>query len=247
MRTYNLIGIFSGMGALLLLSPTCSELSAAPSAAMSAAQQTQLPAIEVKTGDVSGGCMVILERLRSKGSQYCPCVGVETDSGTATASSTSAATIPAGRFQDQVEKLAELSGYVVNTDGDWLNFIPKEKATDPDYVMNVRIPGKVVLSRDAQKYTSIGKWMSDHHIQVFWQLVGLAPDPSRPTAKASYIQDPTILESPSLREHANMHYALRGHNLWIVSVKTMPPTEKNPYRSFQLTYQFGDMGDSANE
>jgi len=101
---------------------------------------------------------------------------------------------------------------------------------DPNYVFNLRLPGKVVVSRDVQKATPVKDWLREHGIETarIPALEVRSVDKSRDLRIPTGGPDPIVLDSPTLREYYNAHEALYGLNTWVATVKTIPPSELKP-------------------
>lgn len=130
--------------------------------------------------------------------------------------------LPAGTLRQQLERIAKISGHTLQANGDWVNFIPKAKANDPNYVMNRRIAGKVVLSREPGKSTSVSEWMTSQRIISVRHVkeLKLIPPPSfkLPSIATPKMPEQIALENPTLREYFNAHSALYGEDMWTAKI-----------------------------
>ena len=147
--------------------------------------------------------------------------------------------IPAGTLSEQLDKLSAATGYIWQANGDWINFIPKAKATDPDYIMNLRIPGKVVLSREPGESTSVKEWFAAHRIistAVVKRLqVKFRSGQPQPVSEAPLRPNPIVLDNPTLREYRNAHSTLYGEDLYAVHISIVPSPDGGAPRIFYLT------------
>jgi len=206
--------------------------SAVPSAALQATLATRMPAVSLSGRPLQSGVLEVIRQLRNAGRKAPVCTGIEFDS--AAPSPKIAADVPAGTLQEQLDKIAETTAYTWQANGDFLHFVPKAKAEDPNYALNLRIPGTLVISRDGNRYTSIKEWLNAHRIgsaRSIRRMTFKKRDPSTGTSKAAeptraygpaLIPDPFSLENATLREHFAAHEAMFGNDFFMVQV-TMAP------------------------
>ncbi|HUV05988.1 MAG TPA: hypothetical protein VMX94_12915 [Armatimonadota bacterium] len=137
--------------------------------------------------------------------------------------------LPAGTLGEQLDKLSAAAGYIWQANGDWINFVPKAKATDPDYVMNLRIPGKVVLSREPDESTSVKEWFAAHRIVstriVKYLELKFRSGQPQTVSEAPLRPDPIVLDNPTLREYWNAHSTLYGEDVYAVQISIVPSPE----------------------
>ncbi len=104
--------------------------------------------------------------------------------------------------------IAKDSRYCYVVSGDWINLVPKNAATDPNYVYNRHIPGKVVVSTDSTKDTSIKAWAEENRVSSMLLTMGDMRR-SLPTATQT-----VTLVNPTFREYTNARMRLSGKNRW---------------------------------
>ena len=211
-----------------------STVSASPSAALEAALATQLPILPAKESVSSWDRMKqVLQQAR----EACPKSPIKAGfeyEGPNKPLQWLAIEIPAGTLSEQLDKISEAAGYIWQANGDWINFVPKAKATDLDYIMNLRIPGKVVLSREPGKSTSVKEWFAAHRIisvaGIKCLQVKFRSGQSQTASEAPLVPDPIVLDNPTLREYRNAHSTLYGEDVYSVQISIVPsPDGGAPY------------------
>lgn len=210
-----------------------STVSASPSAVLEVALATRLSALPAPESVASWDRMKqVLQQAR----EACPKLPIKAGferGGPNEPSQWLAIEIPAGALSEQLDKLSAAAGYIWQANGDWINFIPKAKATDPDYIMNLRIPGKVVLSREPGESTSVKEWFAAHRIisvaGIKCLQVKFRSGQSQTASEAPF-PDPIVLDNPTLREHWNAHSTLYGEAVYSVQISMVPsPDGGAPY------------------
>lgn len=136
--------------------------------------------------------------------------------------------VPAGTLKEQLDCLARAGGYEWQVNGDWLNFYPKSVAEDPDYVMNKRIPGEVVVTPGSGS-TDIQPWMKANGIQ--WALLLLGVQTRVDYSKIA--GNKIVLKDSTFREHTNAHYTVYGVDGYSVLIQ-QKPDRKNPGKTVTL-------------
>jgi len=203
-----------------------STVSASPSAVLEVALATRLSALPAPESVSSWHRMKqVLQQAR----EACPKLPIKAGferGGPNEPSQWLAIEIPAGTLSEQLDKLSAAAGYIWQANGDWINFVPKAKATDPDYIMNLRIPGKVVLSREPDKSTSVKEWFAAHRIVStrivkYLQLKSRSGQPQM-VSEAPLGPDPIVLDNPTLREYRNANSTLYGEDLYAVHISIVP-------------------------
>jgi hypothetical protein len=92
--------------------------------------------------------------------------------------------------------------------GDWINLVPREVASDPDYIFNRRIPGQITVSNESDKSNGISSWAKQNKMSSALLIFG---DPSLRLV----VEPQTVtLTNPTLREHENWRLQLAGKNRW---------------------------------
>ncbi len=129
-----------------------------------------------------------------------------------------ACALPTGTVNQLLGKITDSAGYAWQTDGDWINLVPRAKLADPSYIMNQRIPGRIVLSLDASRMSSVSDWLRAHGISMAVEGSIL----SRADRVAAPRHDDIVLTDPTLREYFNAWETLYGYDRWSVRVKTTP-------------------------
>ena len=200
---------------------------AKPSARTLSALETRLPETQLpKDCSLDRAISELLLGLRSLGFKGEPYVGFERD-GSASPARPSIQSVPAGALREQLDAITKDAGYVWQANRDWLNSIPKDKASDPKYAFNLRILGKVVVSRAPLSVTPIKPWLELHRISVARDGHKLEIRPAGAPEKSGYspsrIDDPFAMRNPTLREYFNAHEALYGNNRWSAGVTTTGP------------------------
>jgi hypothetical protein len=143
--------------------------------------------------------------------------------------------VPAGTFRQQLDQMTAAYHYVWLTDGDWINLVPAEWAKDKNYVFNLRIPGRVVESRDSKRATSSNDWQKEHNISLGMLLCGLVNTGPPP----DWVVDPIILTSPTMRESANAHYTVYGKGVWYATVSQTRSELSKIMDGWSITYSAG--------
>lgn len=200
-----------------------------PSPATVALLETRLPPVSQSDRSLSAAVGWLLSPLRLKeaGVQCNLNVGIERDESKSNPRIT--ADIPEAPLSEQLTKVLDKTGYVYAANGGHINFIPKSKVDDPNYVFNLKLPGNIIVSKDLKKDTPIKQWLQDHKIEVVRIPTGKfrSTDESRDLRIATGAVDPIVLDSPTLREYCNAHEALYGLNTWIATVQQIP-LERRP-------------------
>lgn len=185
-------------------------VEAEPSAELAAALNTSRPAARVPA---SNPLVSITSLLRSAGAKFS--IGYE--SVAKTKWDLKSGDVPAGTLKEQIDSLASAAGYEYQANGDWLNFIPKSVANDPNYVMNKRLPGEVEVSPTPYA-TSIKAWMVANGISCARVLCGMR-------AKIDYSKiagNRIVLKDPTVREHMNARNTVYGTDGYSVHIDQMP-------------------------
>lgn len=193
----------------------------APSAQLQAVLDTPLKPMKVRDRSLNIVVGEMMSRRLSSTSQSArPFIGIEYVAGGVKIASFD---LPAAPLREQLDEMASAYGYTWEAVGNWINFVPAAKSSDPNYVYNLRIPGKIVLSRDPGKLTPISEWLAEHHIVNFRDLHGLRlVIPNKRGYNSSRVPDPLTLENPTFREYCNAHEALYGCDSWTASVSVRP-------------------------
>lgn len=141
-------------------------------------------------------------------------------------------TLPEGNVSSLLDRAADGAGYAWQANGDWINLVPKAKLSDPGYIMNQRIPGRVVLSLGSTKMTVLTDWLKAHNITTATSGSVM----SREDQDATPSHEDVVLNDPTLRECYNAWESLYGHDRWSVQVKVTPdPNGKSPPRILLLS------------
>ncbi len=134
------------------------------------------------------------------------------------------AKIPVGSLRSQLDAISDSASYSWTADGDWVEFIPRSKANDPQYILNKRIPGRVVVTRDPLRATSIKEWLAANNVSTTRDIHRLRfiADPSKPVREDTNWKPVSFsveLQDPTLREYAVATEALYGHDICTMIVK----------------------------
>lgn len=213
------VAVYAVLG--VLLCGACG--SAAPSREMLLLLNTHIEAAPKDDSDLSMSIYGIYDRLRDVGTSYVPRFGEEYVEGNPSPKVN--CEIPAGTLHDQLDKIAESVGYVWYANGDWINFVPKSVAYDPDYVMNRRIAGGVIMSRRNENH--LASWAKANGVSVAKEVHRMSFGLEKPRIPDPICPDPTALESPTLRQTLNIHESLYGNGTWVATVRVIPASR--PY------------------
>lgn len=124
--------------------------------------------------------------------------------------------IPQGTMKSQLDVIAASTGYSWTTNGNWLEFIPKGRENDPNYVLNKRLPGKIIVSRVSGKETPIKDWLKQNGINIGMSLSGIRA--AIKIEKPSLGPDTIEMNNPTLREAIIAHEAVNGNNVLVARV-----------------------------
>jgi hypothetical protein len=203
--------LLRGVAILLLAAPVFS----APPSNLLSLLDTQMPLLECKGSTLSNSVHRI--RWLDEGAttiQY----GIERIAGVPEPKFVR--DVPAGTLRSQLNAITEQTGYVWMTNDKWINLVPKEQATDPGYVMNQKLPGRIVIRRDGLG-TPIKDWFASHNISTARDTHGL----KFPGAERIYGEDEIVLSDPTLRDYYNARMSTYGDQLWTVTITVFPPRE----------------------
>lgn len=174
------------------------------------------------------------------------CIGIESAGSDHTAS----LDLPASSLREQLDKLAAAYNDIWQASGDWVNFIPADKKSDPNYVFNMHIPSRIVVSNGASIFSPAKAWMEQHYITSFstlgLQIVAPGQQPLRPYKTPDRI----ILINPTLRDYANAQNTISGYDYWAAAITTRPvltpgaPPDTILAFSGGVSRRFGEMDSS---
>lgn len=203
---------------LVLVMAACSvaNVDSATGEALAAALEAKLPGFSGNGEQLALTASQMMFGLHEQGIKSPPSIFVEYDGSKPRARVR--ADIPEGTLGEQLNGLAGSIGYAWQPVGNWISLTPKDKANDAGYIMNQRIPGKVVVSRDSRLDTSIKEWLAAHRISCARDMHGLRFD----AAKKRYGSDPVELDNPTLREYCIARSALYGYNVATVEITLVP-------------------------
>lgn len=180
-----------GFMLLVLVLMSVRHAVAEPSAGLSAALSKPCAALSLGKSDPA---LAIRQTLRKAQVNYR--IGVEqTDTSIVGQREFKLA---AGTLKNQLDQIAQDTELTYQCNGDWINLYPRAVAADSDYVMNRRLPGKVIVGGTAP--TEIVRWLNDNHVSFARVFSGMR------RTKVDYrkvLGRSITLDNPTLREYVN--------------------------------------------
>ncbi|MBI2842061.1 MAG: hypothetical protein HYX78_01530 [Armatimonadetes bacterium] len=200
--------------------PLSGDVSAEPSSEMADKLAAGVPALPDGKASLQGRILELLRRARQSHADLHLCFSIER-----VGKSEQHYFKPSteGTLREHLDSISAQTNYTWLANGDWVNFIPKSKVADSNYILNQRIPGTVVVSKDSSKHTSLKDWFvarrasSARNIHSI-RIKGLRPKPVE-------APESITLTNPTLREYVNTNESFYGNDTWTVTIMQYPPKE----------------------
>jgi hypothetical protein len=204
-----------------------STVFSAPSAKLQAALDMRIEYSAAEKKDevrsLQGKIMKIISKCKNKDANFMPKISIEYIEGQ---------TLPpivedmdSGTVNQLLNNVADKAGYELQIRDNWLNFIPKSKGADKNYVMNRHMPGTVVVSRESSKgsWELIKAWFASNNISCCREIRQFDFKSGNLQTKQNLDRPEVItLENPTLREYCSAYAALYDEDIWTVSISSMP-------------------------
>ncbi len=185
-----------------------------PSATLSSALTAKVAASGKEEGTVTHRAMRIRSRMQSEGIEQLPCIFVEREADRRCPSLSGE--IPAGTLREQLDALCQMADYDWLADGDWVSLVPKHRLSDSNYIMNQKIPGKVVVSRVPGLSTPVKEWFAEHKLTC-----ALNPGMRLVGGKRVLGPDTITLVDPTFRSCVNARNTIYGCYLATMTISTV--------------------------
>lgn len=198
----------------------CEAVCAAPSTNLSAMLETRLPALPTGKASLHGRVLELLRLGREARADLQVCFSIEYMDRSEQHNFNPGLE---GTLREQLDRICAQSGYIWQANGDWVNFIPKNRDIDPNYILNQKIAGNVVVSKDSGKHTSIKDWFVARRASSARDVHTLKIEGLRP--KLEKVPESMTLTDPTLREYVNANESLYGNDTWTVQIREFPPKE----------------------
>ena len=209
--------------AILAVASVSPRVSAGPSQKLEAALSQQLPGLPDQDMSTFSRLKEVFRQAKRSDPELCIKWGYEYE--VEKPGDVRKISLSAGSLRQQLDAVAKGHDYVWEAEGDWINLIPRCRAVDPDYIMNQRIPGKVVHSRDPTKATSVKEWFATRHIVSARYVHAFEFKKPDKSPEPMLGPDPIVLENPTLRQSVNAHETLYGADAWTAQIKVVPGKE----------------------
>lgn len=198
-----------GISLILVLSVLSGVAWAAPSAELAAALNKQCPEMSLHHTTLAGAVQTI---LRTTGVHFA--IGIETCAWISRIGLQDFHA-KAGTLRSQLGELCAAVDYVWEADREWINLFPKSVKDDPDYLMNKRQRGRVMVS-PSLKVPAEKALIADIHASFAMVFMGLAHQPKIDYEKVRH--NKVVLQNPTLRQILNArqtNYEVNYYTLFI--------------------------------